>query len=1397
MADLEELQIRITEESSRATQGIEKLAARLNALATSVAGLETGKLNDLATGLINLNGAIATINSTSKKKDYNHIVSNLRTLGNVNVDSLNTLSASLGTLTNSFLRLSHASAISDNIKTLINSISKLGGVGVQRAITNIPLLQTAIVNLITSLSKVPDVSQNILEFTNALANLGAQGAGLRQAGNAMIGTLDRYRTATNRAHRSTLSLASAIGKVYANFWLLIRGARAVKNAFKDTADYLEAYNYFQVTAQKIGRDTFAKEGVGSAEAYADAFTETLQRKLKQMSGLELDLEDRLIKTTNAKSLGLNLTELTQYQASIASITNSMGVSQEIAQSTAKAFSMLAADMGSLKNVDFETVASNLQSGLTGMARSLYKYGIDITQATLEQYAFSYGIEKSVSEMTQAEKAQLRLLAILDQSKVAWGDLANTINSPNNQLRMLKNNLKEIGTVFGQLLIPSITRTLTYLNGLSIAIKRLLVDIAQILGISLNLDEFGGGFDEALEDDIETLDDFNDTLNKTKKGIREFDELKVIGTDNSKSLTGIADDIDLTQQILDATAEYEKVWDEAYDRMKSKAEEIAELIGKALEPIKKIVEDFAIGDFFQAGQDVSQLVISIFDFVSEAISKVDWHGLGVKIGEFIEGIDWVGILKSVANLVWKAIQGAFNLWQGVFDVAPFETALITAFAALKFTGLGAKVSNGLATTIGSYMKKKGVDSAFLTKAGLGGLSVALGLSMTIDNVKDVQTGKYAALSARSLIKSAISSLLLGAGATAVAAAFGATGGTLALVFGVTFALSATFNVISAIFSEPTQQIESEADKEKREWAEKLHLDTMEVFSEITLKGEIADVKIQNIEFYAQKVLELSQSYDSLTDAQKAELKYYSDELGKLVPSITDSLDEITGAYTGSREELEKLIASQEREIKLEAYRDSLVSLEKRKSELLPDYTKAKNELNDIEAEYIQFRDLFYKEGYKNEDLSWALTISDADLRNYTVYQRNVIKNMRDSFWEWKKLQDIYNPITSDWDEINRKLEYYSDAFNTTYAEAFGDIPKVTADNMQEATDNVKKSKLPNEIQNTIKEIDRKLEAGEKPTQQEMVDLFRIINEAFDELPDGQVPDDVHDLMLAIQAAFIKDTPDLLALIQKLGESISQTFSDSLSLDVNLNTFKPIELGNKLGNIRKAVYENANADKSGITKLVYDAFVEVGAKSTPTDVVAKINDLINATGKEETLNAVKELENALTVEFAKLGYNLDIGWAQGIHNGSHFVFEAIEDVSEGGIETFKDANEENSPSKLYRREAINLPLGIALGIEDGIPEVDYAMQSLSDSMADQFGQLEYNVPSLDFTPRTSNTFGQTYTSREDSFLTQLASMASANNGQTEVVFRIEGDPHGMFRVMREQNNVYYRRTGKSAF
>jgi hypothetical protein len=198
MADLETLTLQINTESQQAYTAIEKLAQRLDALSVSVAKLETGKLTDLAMGLYNLNGAIASMNATSSKWDYKRIITNISSLATINIGGLNSLSATLGTLTTAFQNFAGVSAVSENIRTLVSSISKLGGIGVQRAITNIPQLQTALSNLITSFSTLPNVNQSIIDFTNALANLSSQGQKIGNASRTITSSLDKFSNSATK-----------------------------------------------------------------------------------------------------------------------------------------------------------------------------------------------------------------------------------------------------------------------------------------------------------------------------------------------------------------------------------------------------------------------------------------------------------------------------------------------------------------------------------------------------------------------------------------------------------------------------------------------------------------------------------------------------------------------------------------------------------------------------------------------------------------------------------------------------------------------------------------------------------------------------------------------------------------------------------------------------------------------------------------------------------------------------------------------------------------------------------------------------------------------------------------------------------------------------------------------
>ena len=1405
MADLETLTLQINAESQKAYNAIDKLAQRLNNLSISIAQIETGKLNQLAFGLQNLSTVVEYMNGKTAKSDYKHIVTNISQLAAINTAGIDSLATSLSTLTSSMANMGATVDVADNISQLILAIGKLGHKSITTAIVNIPRLEKALSHLITTFSRLPEVNQNIIEFVNSLSNLASQGSKVGTATRSIKGSLESFEGSATKATKKAHNLASAIGKMYAEFWIAMRAARGLRDAFENAADYLEAYNYFDVVAEKIGTDTFHKAGIGSADEYAEAFTSEMKRKLKQMSGLELDLEDRIIKSTNAKSLGLNITELTQYQASIASITNAMGQAQEVSTATAKVFSMLAADMGSLKNIDYDQVASNLQSALAGQARAIYKYGIDITQATLEQYAFNAGIEKSVSEMTQAEKAQLRLLAILDQSKVAWGDLANTINSPANQLRQLKNNFKEVGVVLGQLFIPIMSRTLPWINGLSIAIKNLLVDIAGILGIQLNLDEFGKGFSDAMEEDTEALDDLNKSMKETKKGIREFDELKVIGGDNSKAGSGLADQIDLTNQILAATEEYEKVWDEAYRRMTSKAQEISAYISKAFEPIKKIVEDFHIGDFFKAGKDVSGLVTSIFNFFSDAIKKVDWEQLGKNIGSFIEGIKWSEILKSVGGLIASALQGALDVWKGAFSVAPFETALLSAFAILKFTGFGDIIKTGLGKALRKQLKKKGLsDELSNSLKKLGVLSVGISLAITIDNIDSIKSGDYVAFSAQSLIKSAISSLLAGAGLTSIVAGFG--GGHLGLVFAAGFGISLLINLISAKLSEPEVNVARELARQQFEWVQEKHLDTIEVVTNIEMRmGEVTD-KEMNLDWLAEQVINLSSSYDTLTDASKDLLKIYSDELIGMMPELAGSIDEVTGAYKGTREELEKLIETEKRHIRSQALLQNLVDLSSRKDEAQKTY-------DDI-MEELERNKLAYEEAERVlRDAGWKQSAIDNIASGNGKYQarKSDSKEIRDAAMYINLYAENWKEAERNLEQTRYDLEHITARYDEYYKE-YNEIIENTAENTKDTLEGmndesakiIESPKLPNAISKTMGKIDDKIKEGKSVTTADMNKMFNSINDSFAGLGDGKVPEEVQATMDNIEYAIRTNSPKLINYMATLRQQMENAFVNAIFDDEGEVKWNPNEIATRLGRdvgmIESAVMHNAKP----VVGTIEEDLKELFGGSLPEEVDKSYKALAETIEKGSGASAVKkalaELVKTFTTFADDAGMNLDLSLGYSIDKYGNYVYTAIESVSDGTETRYKRKNEMASPSKLYKRLGAYIPEGIALGIESGEREVDKSIDDISASIQAQFKDYRWNIPSMNLgRPSVGNSFNYGNMDANNAFMTQMANAVNmaAANGQTEVVFRIEGDPHGMFTVMREEDSSYRKRTGRSAF
>ncbi len=500
-------------------------------------------------------------------------------------------------------------------------------------------LNTRLNRTTTSLSSISTVLQGRMSpMVNAARNLNA--------------AFSSSNTSIGKVKKSSESLSSSLMKLYAKYSILKRAVKAFGNSIKESADYIESYNYFNVAMGKVAdewKDSFAEYGYDNADSYAESFSGRLNELFGKMSNVTLNIDTGTLQANTSKNLGINLTQLTQYASNMAAVTNSMGMTGEATVAVSKAMSMLAVDMSSLKNTTLQEAMNSFSSGLIGQSRALYKYGIDITNATLSQYAYNLGIEKSIAAMTQGEKAQLRMIAILDQSKVAWGDQARTINTISNQFRMFKSNVSSVGTLIGQMFVPVVSKVIPYVNGLVIALQRLFTSLASAMGIKINLDDFSQGYStlgEQLDDTSDSYDEATASAKKYKNQLLGFDEVyKLSEPTEDTGSAGAGSSIDLTNEISKALADYEVKWNEAYDNMSNKANEIAD----------RITNTFKSGDYKGIGTYISTNI-------SDALASINWDSVyqgaknfGTGLAEFMNGL----ITPDLFGNVGKTIAGFLN------------------------------------------------------------------------------------------------------------------------------------------------------------------------------------------------------------------------------------------------------------------------------------------------------------------------------------------------------------------------------------------------------------------------------------------------------------------------------------------------------------------------------------------------------------------------------------------------------------------------------------------------------------------------------------------------------------------------------------------------------------------
>ena len=413
---VDSLDIQLQMQSQRAVTSIDTLISRLGTLNASLTKINGSGLTGVANGVNKLSNAMQGMKSVGTA-DFTRLANNITKIASLDSKSINRAASAIGQISKSLgsLKSVSVSGTSKQVAELANGIAKLGYKSSTKAIENIPKLATAMRDLMSSLSKAPKVSQNIIDMTNALAKLARTGASSGKAATSLSRSLDTYTKSTGKASSGTKGLASALGKMYASYWLLFRAFQKIGQSITLASDLVEVQN----VVNTVFGDMTAK-----VEQYAD-------RSIEQFGMSELAFKQYASRfQAMGSAMGIDSGLIGQANSFLNKSTNGYVALSDSMADVSLTLTQLTADMASFYNVEQSAVAEDLAAIFTGETRPLRTYGLDLTQATLSEWAMKQGLDANIQSMSQAEKTMLRYQYVLANTTAAQGDFARTADKRN-------------------------------------------------------------------------------------------------------------------------------------------------------------------------------------------------------------------------------------------------------------------------------------------------------------------------------------------------------------------------------------------------------------------------------------------------------------------------------------------------------------------------------------------------------------------------------------------------------------------------------------------------------------------------------------------------------------------------------------------------------------------------------------------------------------------------------------------------------------------------------------------------------------------------------------------------------------------------------------------------------
>lgn len=596
-------------------------------------------------------------------------ISNLWTKGNVAnvVNSLDRLAGSIAALKQASAGMSGL----DKITSFLNGLSNVNTTASAKSINTVVNAIKKIPAAVSGLNGVDfySMSGSITQLTNALAPLSILDASSLKALGSAFNAIGKVPDLTDKLKATDLdSFASSCQKISAALTPLASQLDKVGNAFaklppqlskvvtqanrvtaaneKQRKSYLSLSNQMNGFMRNMAKLVSLKavaEYLGNAVAKFNDFYEATDLFHNAMGNLSGEADTLISKMQGL--LGVDPTKAMTYMATIQSLGTSFGLASDKAYVLSKNLTQLAYDEGSYWNKDVAETFTAMSSAISGEIEPIRRLGIDLTQARLQQELLALGFNKQVSSLSQADKAVLRYIAIMKQTANVQGNLAQTIQSPANQIKILKAQLDMLAKSVGSLLYPALKSILPPLIAAVQLIREFVEWVAKLMGVKVVFTDFTksadsvGGIGDA-------MDDTADSTKKAAKALKDytmgFDELNIIdptqgssGSGSGASAGNLLGDVDLS----------------GYDMFKNyvgtSIDEIKEKVKKLLPIIAGVAAGFAAW--------------KIADFLFSQLNNV--HGLAYKLGQVVGELrkklglvnpELAVIAGTVALIVWRFV-----------------------------------------------------------------------------------------------------------------------------------------------------------------------------------------------------------------------------------------------------------------------------------------------------------------------------------------------------------------------------------------------------------------------------------------------------------------------------------------------------------------------------------------------------------------------------------------------------------------------------------------------------------------------------------------------------------------------------------------------------------------------